>query len=101
MRARRELAPSVDLLMSQIDFPDEAGYLSSQQEQDIWKALSKMYCSGTRVDATIRAGLQHDLFARYGPQAPVVMAYCASKFSLKRSPASTRATRTCTTSRRA
>lgn len=78
------LEASIGILMQQIGFPEEAGFLTPSQEQGAWKALSNIYCGGTKVDSLIDAGLASEAFDRYGAQATAAMRYFSSKFSLKR-----------------
>lgn len=78
------LPASVEILMRQIDFPEEDGFLSATDEQNMWIALCELYCSGVKVDAIIRAALEQGAVARYGAQSEAAMTYYIAKFDLKR-----------------
>lgn len=78
------LSASVDLLMRQIDFPEEDGFLSAADEQRMWVALCRLYSSGMEVDSIIRAAVDLGIASRYGAQAEAVLTYYMAKFDLKR-----------------
>lgn len=87
------LPASVDILMRQIGFPEEDGFLGATDEQNMWIALCELYCSGVKVDAIIQAALKRGTVARYGAQSEAAMTYCMAKFDLKHATPG-RATRT-------
>lgn len=87
------LPASVDILMRQIDFPEEDSFMSATDEQNMWIALCELYRSGVKVDAIIRAALEQGAVAHYGAQSEAAMTYYMAKFDLKHATPG-RATRT-------
>ena len=78
------LPASLELLMRQIHFPTEDGFLSATDEQNMWISLCELYCSGVKVDSILRAALERGIVTRFGPQSEAALTYYTAKFDLKR-----------------